>query len=230
MSDERRAPHVVRVQTVQDLTRVSSPSDGFLRRHRHRAKSILSDGTRTETYVVDYVDRAIERRHAVAVVPFVPEGHDAGRTQVILRRQMRYPAFLVTGQAMMLEAIAGIIEGQEGATAAGVRELWEEGGLRADADDLFELGAPFFPSPGVLTERIHLMAAEVSPKVLVPGALPPAPTDGSLMEQGAELLALTLDDALALTEVPANEELSLADGKTEIALRRLAAHLQAGRR
>lgn len=228
MSDERRAPHVIRVEQVQDLSRVSSPVDGFLRRHRHRAKSVLSDGFSTDTYVVDYVDRAPERRHAVCVLPFVSGGGPVGETQVILRSQMRYPAYLVSGQPMMLETIAGIIEGDEPPKAAAVREVWEEGGLRVAEPELFELGAAFFPSPGVLTERIHVLAVPVPAACLEPGALPPAPTDGSVMEQGAELLALTLDDALSLRAVPASEALSLADAKTEIALWRLRAHLSTG--
>lgn len=231
MSDDQRAPRVVRVEMVQDLSRISNPLQGFLRRHRHRAKSILSDGTRTDTYVVDYVDRTPERRHAACVVPYVPApaGLPADHAQVILRRQMRYPVHLVTEQPMLLEAIAGIIEGDEAPTQTAVRELWEEGGLQVEASAVRALGGAFFPSPGILTERIHVLAVPVEARVLEPGALPPPPTDGSTMELGAELLAMSLADALSLAYVEASHELVLADAKTEIALRRLLADLDRGR-
>lgn len=227
MSEDQRAPRVIRVEMVQDLSRVSSPVEGFLRRYRHRAKSLLSDGTRTDTYVVDYVDRAPERRHAVCVLPYVVDpNEDPGRTQVILRAQMRYPVHLVTGRPALIEAIAGIVEGDEPPLQTGARELWEESGIEVEPDQVFSLGAPFFPSPGVLTEMVHVLAVEVPARVLEPGALPPPPTDGSLMEVGAELLAFTLEDALALTGAPSSAELFLADAKTEIAMYRLRAHLE----
>lgn len=228
MSDEHRAPRVARIELVQDLSRISSAVDGFLRRYRHRAKSVLTNGHRTGTYVVDYVDRTPERRHAACVLPYVrpADRSDVGKTQVILRRQMRYPVHLVLGQPMMLEGVAGIIEGGETPIQTAVRELWEEAGIEVSADWVHSLGAPFFPSPGILTECIHVLAVPVAARLLEPGALPVPPTDGSEMEQGAELLSLELDDALALAHVaPGKDGLFLADAKTEIALHRLRAYL-----
>ena len=56
MKRESTAPRVVGVEIIQDISRISSPIDGFLRRMRVRAKSLLSDGTRTDTYVMDWWD------------------------------------------------------------------------------------------------------------------------------------------------------------------------------
>ena len=99
MTEDHRAPRVRRVETVQDLSRVSSPLDGFLRRFRLRVKSVLSDGSRTDTFVVDYADRDPERRHAACVLPYArAASQKPSETQVILRSQVRYPASLVTGQ------------------------------------------------------------------------------------------------------------------------------------
>ena len=228
VSNEDRAPRVARVELVQDLSRISSAVDGFLKRYQHRAQSVLTDGQRTGTYVVDYVDRDPQRRHAACVLPYVPAdpSEPPDKAQVILRRQMRYPVHLVLNQPLMLEAVAGIIEGSEAPVQTAVRELWEEAGLRVAASTVRTLGAPFFPSPGILTECIHVLAVPVSASALQPGALPPAPTDGSEMEQGAELLAMELQDALALAQVPPGPDgLFIADAKTEIALHRLKAQL-----
>lgn len=213
------------VELVQDLSRISPPTEGFLRRYRHRVKSVLSDGQRTETFVVDYVDRTPERRDAVVVAAYQPApSGDPGEVQVLLRRQLRYPVQVVLGQPLFLEAVAGILEGDEPVVRAAARELFEEAGLDLPAHRFKVLGQPFFPSPGILTERIHVVAAALDPGALE-RPLHPAPTDGSAMEQGAELVSLTLDDALRLSEVPASEPIYLADAKTELALRRLAVAL-----
>lgn len=220
-------PIVTGVDRVQDLSRVSSPIEGFLRRFRHRVKSVLSDGTRTESYVVDYVDRTPARRDAVCVLAYVPppDGGSPDDAQVLMRRQMRYPVHLVAGAPLMLEAVAGIREGPEPVAECAARELWEEAGLRAPAADVVELGAPTFPSPGILTERIHLCVLPLPPGTF-DQPLPPPPTDGTAMEAGAEVLALTLGDALSLTAVAPPAEYFLADAKTELALHRLRAHLR----
>ena len=211
------------VELVQDLSRISPATEGFLRRYRHRAKAVLSDGHRTETFVVDYVDRAPERRDAVVVAAYVP-GAAPEDAQVLLRRQLRYPVQVVLGQPLFLEAVAGILEGDEPVVRAAMRELYEEAGLDVPAHRFRVLGQPFFPSPGILTERIHVVAVALDPGTFEAPFHPP-PTDGSAMEAGAELLALGLGHALALTEVPATEALYLADAKTELALRRLEVDL-----
>ncbi len=215
-------PYVVDVELVQDVSGIASPVEGFLRRYRHRAKSRLSDGTRTEPFIADFVDRGPRRRDAVAVALYIPDS-EPGRSRVILRQQMRYPVFVACGAALVTEVVAGIIEGDEPPSRAAAREIVEETGLEVPETAIQILGGPFYPSPGVLTELIHVAAAPV-PADTLDTPLPAAPTDGSAMEQGARLIALTLEDALTLPAGPpsaGDERVLLCDAKTEIALRRL---------
>ena len=215
-------PYVVGVELVQDVSGIASPVDGFLRRYRHRAKSRLSDGQRTAPYIADFVDRGPGRRDAVAVALYVPAPKTAD-VQVILRQQMRYPVFIATGAPLVTEVVAGIIEGDEPPARAAAREIEEETGLTVDEAHIVTLGGPFYPSPGVLTEMIHIVAAPLPPDALA-APLPVAPTDGSPMEAGARLVAVGLEDALRLPAGPptaGDEQTRMCDAKTELALRRL---------
>ena len=222
-----RLPHVVGVELVQDVSGIASPVEGFFRRYRHRAKSQLSDGSRTDPYVVDYIDRGPGRRNSVAVALFVLDRTHPGRSQIVLRQQLRYAVYVAAGAPMMTEVVAGIVEGDESPTRAAVREVAEETGLAIAEADVFTLGGPFYPSPAAMTEMIHMVGARL-PDDALERPLPPAPGDGSAMELGARLIAVALDDALALPGGPADpdvDRVTLCDAMTEIALRRLRDHL-----
>lgn len=222
-------PHAVGVEVLQDVSRIASPVDGFVRRYRHRAKTRLSDGTRTEAYVADYIDRAPGRRDAVAVVVYIPDPQP-GRSLVILRQQLRYPVWIATGAPLMTEVVAGVLEGDERPEDTARREVAEETGLSVDADAVVRLGGPFYPSPGVMTEMVYVVAARLPPDTLN-APLPVAPGDGSPMEDGARLIAVALDDALALPSGPPTadvDRVTLCDAKSEIALRRLREWLGKG--
>jgi ADP-ribose pyrophosphatase len=77
--------------------------------------------------------------------------------------------------------------------------------------------------PGIASEKIHLLAAEV-PRGSHHGAFEaPQVGDGSPLEEGASLEWRTLDDAIA-----ACDRGEIEDAKSEIAFRRLAARLKRG--
>jgi 8-oxo-dGTP pyrophosphatase MutT (NUDIX family) len=223
---ESAAPRVVGVEIIQDISRISSPTDGFLRRMRVRAKSLLSDGSRTDTYVMDYVDRDPELRDAVAILAYAPaaEGLPIGATRVLFRRQLRYPAYQVTGQPLTTEVVAGLIEAPEHPVDAALRELYEETGLRATRDRMRALGRPFFPTPGAFTERFFPFAVEIDRDELESAqAYAESP-----MEEGADVLTTSLSDAMVLIDqdpLAAERGIFIADAKTEILLHRLQAYL-----
>jgi ADP-ribose pyrophosphatase len=96
----------------------------------------------------------------------------------------------------------------------------EETGLLVPASKLEPLGGPIFMLPGVVSEKIHLLAAEVD-RGGGPAVWPaPGAGDGSPLEEGAELRWRPLAEALA-----ACERGEIEDAKTELAFRRLAARL-----
>jgi len=98
----------------------------------------LFDGRETEREVV-------EHRGAAAVVPLTEGG------EVLLVRQYRY----AVGEPL-LEIPAGTLEPGEAPLSCAVRELAEEVGAQAAHWDPL---AVLYPSPGVLTETMHLFLA-----------------------------------------------------------------------
>jgi len=92
---------------------------------------------------------------SVVVLPLLPDG------RVLLVRQFRYAA-----GGPLWELVAGGIERGESLRRAARRELLEETGYRARR--LTPL-LSFFPSPGILSERMHLVEATG----LIPGAARP---------------------------------------------------------
>lgn len=220
-----RLPLAVGVELIQDISALSSPLHGYLKRLRHRVKTILADGTRTDTYIVDVVDRDPTTRDAVAIAVYVP-AETVMQTRVLLRRQVRYGAYLAAGAPLVTEVLAGLIEGEDPRQTV-VREAWEEAGLRIEVEAVATLGPPFFALPSILTERVHPMAVAVSDHAM-DEALASSPIgDGSPFEEGAEQIACTLGEALDLTQVEPDHHGTpyIADARTELVLARLAAAL-----
>jgi ADP-ribose diphosphatase len=82
---------------------------------------------------------------SVVLLPLFPDG------RVLLVRQYRHAA----GQALW-ELPAGTLEPGESPRHAAARELVEETGHKART---LKLLCKFFPSPGILNEKMHLFAA-----------------------------------------------------------------------
>jgi len=87
----------------------------------------------------------VEHAGSVVVLPVFPDG------RILLVRQYRHAA-----GDFLWELVAGHIERGERPLAAARRELMEETGYRARR---FEHLATFFPTPGFLTEQMHLYRA-----------------------------------------------------------------------
>ena len=82
---------------------------------------------------------------SVVVLPLLADG------RVVLVRQFRYAA-----RRSLWELVAGSLEPRESVLAAARRELLEETGYRART---MRRLLSFYPSPGFLTERMHLVQA-----------------------------------------------------------------------
>lgn len=115
----------------------------------------------------------IEHRGAIAAVPITSDG------EVIMVQQFRLAAGLT-----LLEIPAGTLEPGEDIASALQRELAEEIGMRAN--DVRHL-CSFYPSPGFLTEELHVFLA----RDLQPHRLPAE-------EDDLVVVRIPLHEALAL--------------------------------
>lgn len=142
------------------------------------------------------VEREIVRHPGAAVLlPVTADG------RVILIRQFRYAA----GETL-LEVPAGTIDPGETPEETAGRELVEETGYHAGR---LEKLAEFFPSPGILAERMHLfLATELEKREASPDA-----------DESLELVELPWERALALE--PGKD---VRDAKTIVALSFLRRH------
>jgi ADP-ribose pyrophosphatase len=219
---------VVAIEIVEDYTPRARCDEGFLRLKRFRARNRRADGSASREYPIDVIDRPTLDAVAVCLYARTPRG-----VEVLTRRGLRPAAFFRRGKVTVLpepeyvlveELVAGVLEpGEVGLAALRRRaadEAREEAGLEVAPESLEPLGGPFFPLPGIVSEKIHLLAAEVpTPAVSAPHDAPHE-GDGSPLEEGAVLQWRELSAAIAACEAG-----EIEDAKTEIALRRLAARL-----
>lgn len=140
------------------------------------------DGSEHERQVEDH-------GAAAAVLPFDPE-----RGMVMLVRQPRVGPLFAGAEAMLLEAPAGLTDGED-PEAAARREAMEETGLRLGA--LQSLGG-FWSTPGSTTEKIHLYLAAYS-------AADRLGDGGGVAHEGEDI---------EVVEIPAAEAIAMAgDGR-----------------
>ncbi|HET7824996.1 MAG TPA: NUDIX hydrolase [Anaeromyxobacter sp.] len=221
-------PTVAEIEIVEDYTDRARCDEGFLRLRRLRARNRRADGSRSREYAIDVIDRPTLDAVAVCLWARTPRG-----IEILTRKGLRPAAYFRRGRGPALpereyllveEIVAGVLEpGERGADALrrrGADEVREEAGIEIAPERLEILGAPFFPLPGIVSEKIHILAAEVA-RGEEEGPHPaPHEGDGSPLEEGAVLEWRGLGDAIAACEAG-----EIEDGKTEIALRRLAARL-----
>nr|WP_246529627.1 NUDIX domain-containing protein [Microvirga zambiensis] len=103
----------------------------------------MPDGRTMEREVLNSTDAAV-------VLPYDPEAR-----KVVLVRQFRAPVMLAEGHADLLEAVAGLLDGDTPEVCAR-REAMEEAGLQLRM--LEPLGVAW-SAPGMTTERLHLFLA-----------------------------------------------------------------------
>ncbi|HZZ86081.1 MAG TPA: NUDIX hydrolase [Anaeromyxobacteraceae bacterium] len=225
-------PRVTDIEIVEDRTARSRCDEGFLRLKRYRARNRRADGSASAEYPIDVIDRPSFDAVAVCLYGRGPGGWEvltrAGLRPAALFRRGR-PVCLPEGEHLLVEElVAGVIEagevGLEALRRRAADEVREEVGLDLAPSALAPLGAGFFMLPGIASEKIHLLCAEV-PRGVGPAEVDaPGDGDGSPLEEGARLRWRPLDAALAACEAG-----EIEDAKTEIALRRLAARLAAAR-
>ncbi len=216
---------VVALEIEQETT--EGVEGGFLAVRRLHLRNRREDGSRSSSYICDF----LVRPKGVDAVVVAIYHHHLGGVQVLLRDGLRpalsmgrrpetLPIPDVRRYLLFTEVVAGIIErddvGEDGIRKRAALEVEEEAGYRVDPASVVFLGAGSFPSPGSMAEKFWFMAVEVED----PTDQPPALGDGSPMEEGASTRWMPLEEAIA-----ACVDGRLEDVKTELVLRRLQAHL-----
>ena len=132
---------------------------------------------------------------AAVVLPY-----DSERRTVILIRQFRAPVMHEEGHPDFLEAVAGLLDGDEPETCAR-REAMEEAGLRIAT---LEPVGTAWSAPGMTTERLHLFLAPYT-------AADRVAEGGGLAEEHEEIevLEISFDELAGLLDKGA-----IADMKT----------------
>lgn len=166
---------------MQDRVRVKSVA--VLARNWGVLKSTTFDYRRRDGRWEEQQRETYDHGHAAAVLPF-----DAGRRMVLLVRQFRFAAFIDGVGEPLLEACAGLLDGDDAATCA-AREAEEELGYRVH--DLRLVCEPYV-SPGSLIERVACFTARFSPadRISEGGGHPAEGED-------IEVVEMPLDDAAA---------------------------------
>jgi nudix-type nucleoside diphosphatase (YffH/AdpP family) len=140
--------------------------------------------------------------HGVGVLPY-----DAARGTVLLVRQFRLPPYLSGANGMMIEACAGLLDGNEAPEDCALREADEELGYRIH--HLESLGR-VWATPGAVTESLWLFLARYSAADRI------GKGGGKDADEDVEILEMSLEEAMRL--VTTHE---IADAKTIILLQRL---------
>jgi ADP-ribose pyrophosphatase len=210
----------IRLEVLEDLS--PKGTNGFLRLRRRRFRAHYPDGSASEPFEYDEVDRrAIDA--AVMLAHYEdPRGvsyvylRSAVRPPVAVRDKARSPLREEHDHGGLWELPAGLVEpGEqtpEGVVGTAQRELLEELGFEVAKSDLLPLGPSIFPAPGIVSERHFFFHVTVDPNLRKAPEL-----DGSPLERFGEVIDVPLADALSWCATGAIE-----DAKTELALRRFA--------
>jgi nudix-type nucleoside diphosphatase (YffH/AdpP family) len=115
--------------------------------------------------------------------------YDLERRTVLLTRQFRYPVY-VNGHpdGMLIEAAAGLLDGDEPEAAIRREAIEETGHEVGEVEHVFDV----YMSPGSVTERIHFYAAPYDAATAMHAG-------GGVLDEGEQidLVELGIDDALA---------------------------------
>lgn len=132
----------------------------------------------------DMARESYDRGHGAAVLPV-----DRARGMVLLVRQFRWPAFEAGWHGLMIETIAGLLDGDDPQTTV-CKEAMEEAGLAIENPRLVY---HCFMSPGAVTERLSLFVADYD-------STRPRAAGGGMAEEGEDIdvLEMPLDAALAM--------------------------------
>jgi nudix-type nucleoside diphosphatase (YffH/AdpP family) len=177
-----------------EIESVETLSDGWVSLKRYTILYTWKDGRREEL-----VREVHDHGNAAAVLPY-----DPARRTVLLVRQFRLGAFLNGHPEPLIEACAGLLDGDDPESCA-MREAQEELGYRVSN---LRRASDIYVSPGAVTEHVTLFLAEYDSDHRV-GA------GGGHEAEGEEIEVLEMSFAEAWSLV---ENGTIVDAKTIILL------------
>ena len=142
--------------TISDRTRVKNVrvlSDNYA-----TLKDVTFEWRRADGEWQTQHREIFDRGNAATLLPY-----NLAQRSVVLVRQFRYPAYVNGYDDLLIEAAAGVLDGE--APEVRIRaEAEEETGYRlGDIRKIFEA----FSSPGSVTEKLHFFVAEYDPSMRV---------------------------------------------------------------
>jgi nudix-type nucleoside diphosphatase (YffH/AdpP family) len=190
--------------TISDRIRVQNVR--LLSDEHYKLSSVTLDWRRANGEWQTQRREIFDRGDAAALLPYNP-----ARRTVMLVRQMRYPAYVNGYDELMIEAPAGLLDGE--APEVRIRaEAEEEIGYRlGEVRKIFEA----FMSPGAVTEIIHFFVAEYRPEMKISSG-------GGVASEGEdiEVVELDIDEALAMVD-----DRRIVDAKTIMLLQYASLHI-----
>ena len=125
-----------------------------------------------------------DRGNCATVLPY-----NHAQRSVVLVRQFRYPAFVNGYDDLLIEAAAGVLDGETPEVRIRAEAEEETGYRLGDVKKIFEA----FMSPGSVTEKQHFFVAEYDPAMRIGSG-------GGLADEGEdiEVLEVAIDEALAM--------------------------------
>jgi len=146
------------------------------------------------------------RGNCAAVLPY-----NLAQRSVILVRQFRYPTYINGYDDLLIEAAAGVLDGETPEIRIRAEAEEEIGYRLGEIKKIFEA----FTSPGAVTEKMYFFVAEYDPSMRIGSG-------GGLQDEGEdiEVLELAIDAALAMIT-----DGRIVDAKTIMLLQYAALHI-----
>ena len=190
--------------TLSDRVRVKNVE--ILSDRHYRLNEVEFDYRRGDGEWQTQKREVFDRGHAATLLPY----NLASRT-VVLTRQFRLPAYLAGHDDLMIEAAAGMLDGDTPEKRIRAEAEEEIGYRLGDVRKVFEA----FMSPGSVTEKLHFFVAEYEAAMRVGNG-------GGIAEEGEdiEVLELPIDSALAMIA-----DGRIADAKTIMLLQYAALNI-----
>jgi nudix-type nucleoside diphosphatase (YffH/AdpP family) len=173
---------------------------------RYRLTKTTFDWRRADGRWQTQAREVYDRGDAAALLPC-----DLQRGTVLLTRQFRYPAYANGHDGLLIEALAGMLDGADPETRIRAEAEEEIGYRLGPVRKVFEC----FMSPGASTEKLHLFVAEYQPGMRVAEG-------GGLASEGEDIEVLEMPISEAMAKVASGE---ICDAKTLILLQYSAASL-----